>query len=157
MNESMINNWNLKCDDNSIVYFLGDFALGAQHSQIQDILERLKFKTMYFISGNHEKSFRNWYRRYCDGALTLKDKEVVLRPDLEEIKIGEQHISLCHYPLAEWNGSFYGSWMLHGHSHGNHKRGRPESQDGKILDVGVDCHKMAPVSLEEIGTIMENK
>ena len=45
------------------------------------------------------------------------------------------YIVMCHYPLAIWDKSHRGSYMLHGHSHGGYN---PEF--GRILDVGIDNH-----------------
>lgn len=43
-------------------------------------------------------------------------------------------VMVCHYPMASWDRSHYGSWHLHGHSHG----GMPPIP-GR-LDVGWDVH-----------------
>ena len=46
-------------------------------------------------------------------------------------------ITLCHYPLHEWDRGHYGALMFHGHSHGN----LPDDclgDDKKFLDIGVD-------------------
>jgi calcineurin-like phosphoesterase family protein len=60
-------------------------------------------------------------------------------------------IVLCHYPFAEWDRKHYGSWHLHGHSHGNYHG------QGLIYDVGVDTNNFTPVSLEQITEIMARK
>ena len=67
-----------------------------------------------------------------------------------------QRVCLFHYPILEWNGAFRGSWMLHGHTHGNLQY--PESLlDKKIIDVGVDCWNQYPVSFEELLEVMKNR
>ena len=60
-------------------------------------------------------------------------------------------IVLCHYPLAQWDRKHYGSWHLHGHSHGTYKTG------GKIMDIGVDCNDFYPFSIEQISSAMESR
>ena len=60
---------------------------------------------------------------------------------------------VSHYPILEWQNSFHGSYMLHGHSHANH----PESF-WRRLDIGIDNHpQMAPWSLEEIHAKLGSK
>ena len=59
---------------------------------------------------------------------------------------------MCHYPILEWNRCHHGSWMLHGHCHGN-----LGPSEFKRLDVGVDCHNMELLSLDDISTIMKDK
>ena len=66
-----------------------------------------------------------------------------------EDSAGTSHtITLSHYPLAEWEAGHHGAWHLHGHSHGQHRG------PGSKLDVGVDCHDYAPVSLDELGALV---
>lgn len=40
---------------------------------------------------------------------------------------------MCHYPIMSWDRQRYGSWHLHGHSHGNLSESK-----GLMLDVGID-------------------
>ncbi len=74
---------------------------------------------------------------------------------LEVPELGENDrslaITLCHYPLAEWDRKHYGAWDLHSHSHGNY------SGEGKVLDIGVDCMNFYPTSLKEITRVMAKK
>jgi calcineurin-like phosphoesterase family protein len=150
----LIENWNKTCDENSTVFFLGDFALRIGKNDIDKILCSLNFKDLYFIPGNHEKSFKNWYYNKLNKAIL----RVHLLNTYEEINIENQFIVLCHYPLQSWRGSKYGSWHLHGHEHGGLEQSRPESScDRKILDVGVDCHKYSPVSYQEIKKTMNSR
>lgn len=151
MNEALIENWNKKVSKQDIVYFLGDFALGLTFTQVDFIISRLNFNTLYFLPGNHEKSFRNWFQK-------AKPNNVKMLPGLQEKIIDGQTIVMTHYPMASWNKMRYGSWNLCGHTHGNYEPSIPSClTGGKILDVGVDCHDYAPVSLDEIHDIMKNK
>ena len=60
-------------------------------------------------------------------------------------------MTLCHFSMRVWPKSHYDSWNLYGHSH-NCLPG-----EGKSMDVGVDAHGFAPVSFEEVKTIMEQR
>jgi len=68
--------------------------------------------------------------------------------NLKEIKIGNQDIILCHYPLRIWNKKHYGSWHFYGHEH-NTLPGI-----GKSIDVGVDAHNFKPISFTQLKEIM---
>jgi len=46
--------------------------------------------------------------------------------------------------MRVWNKAHCGAIHLYGHSHG------ALLGIGRSLDVGVDCHKFCPISLEEI-------
>jgi len=67
--------------------------------------------------------------------------------ELPEYSNGQhpQALVLCHYPLARWDRSHYGSWHLHGHCHGNY-----HALDGFIFDVGVDNCNFEPISLGDV-------
>ena len=68
----------------------------------------------------------------------------------------EQHIVLCHYPLAKWNKSHHGSWNLHGHCHGD-MNDFEKDQCALRLDVGTDCFNYTPISYEQVKAIMKQK
>ena len=59
---------------------------------------------------------------------------------------------MSHYPMMAWNRHHDGSIMLHGHCHGS----MTYPFTGRILDVGVDVHKLAPISIDYILQNMEN-
>jgi calcineurin-like phosphoesterase family protein len=104
---------------------------------------------IHLIRGNHDKMIR--------GALAIM---FVTVSDYKRIKVAfidgpksRQAIVLCHYAYRTWHGSGRGTWNLHGHSHGN-----LESIDTMLqLDVGVDCHNYAPVSLDEVKAFMTKR
>ena len=58
--------------------------------------------------------------------------------------IDGQFVVVCHYALRTWERAHYGSWNLHGHSHGTLE------PVGKQMDVGVDSHHFRPVSFEVV-------
>lgn len=143
MNLGMIERWNARVTNDDIVYFLGDFAF-AGTAKSKEIFDRLKgYK--HLITGNHD---------YGAGRKlaweTVRDYALI-RPHIEyqndegELKQVEHPVILCHFPFISWDGMAHGSWHLHGHCHGSLK------DTGALrLDVGVDCHDYAPISLPEI-------
>lgn len=96
------------------------------------------------ICGNHDhwilEKERVWYKE-----ATLETAE------------GNRHkVRMSHFPFAHWADQRWGSFMLHGHSHGHYQGA------GKILDVGLDsAHKIlgahVPFSFDEIASFMSTR
>lgn len=139
MTEHIIENWNAIVGRGDIVFHLGDFSLSCgkrDSGAIDKTLGRLKGQK-WLIVGNHDREevIKNprWHKVTPYHELKTMSGQDRLR------------IVLCHYPMRSWNQMHYGSWMLHGHCHGN----LPKSP-GKIVDVGVDCWEYRPVSLDTL-------
>ncbi len=122
MNEVIIDNWNKQVKPTDIVYHLGDFAFTNATNAIE-LLRRLNGKVI-LISGNHDhKIIKNE---------EFKSLLYNLEFSYHETVIDKINVIMCHYPLRSWNGMSYGSFHLHGHTHGKCQ------QPGKSLDVGID-------------------
>lgn len=151
MDEAMVANWNAVVGDHEDVYHLGDFAFYKKVERVLAVLCRLRGRK-HLIFGNHDKTHRRDER-------FLKLWETTR--DFAEIKIADptahdgksRRIVLCHYAMLVWNKSHYGTWQLHGHSHGTLQ----DDPRALRLDVGVDCWGMAPVSYEVLRERMSKK
>ena len=143
MDEAMIERWNEVVGHDDLVYHLGDFTLGNK-SMARSYFRRLRGQIRVLSNPWHHD--KRWLGRECCGMSGTVEymKSIAI---LEYVP----PIIMCHYPFAHWDREHYGSWHLHGHSHGKH------IAPGKILDVGVDCHRFCPVSLGEVTKIMEEK
>lgn len=156
MNEAMIESWNVLVQPRDTIYHLGDFTL-ENPIQACQILRRLNGK-IKIVPGGHD----HWidgpfdFQPPFEGKIGLPEHVEIL-PPLVSIKVpkiesglgerGSHIVCLCHYPMRTWDRSHYGSWHLHGHSHG--KLG---IVTGKYsFDVGVDCWQFDPVSLRQVG------
>ena len=142
MNDTIIKKWNDKVSSKDDVYILGDMFWGMNEFQIQSYMDKLKGHK-HLIIGNHDKI--NEYVK------SNRFKEIVQYKELEMDNTG---VILTHYPLAEWDGFYYGTYHLYGHVHGTFnlaeftlKRERP---NGNCWDVGVDNNNFEPVTFEEI-------
>lgn len=141
MNDTIINNWNAVVQPNDYVYHLGDFAFWRSHGLTPRDYRRRLNGHIHFIRGNHDKGIEQfadcfeWIKDYC------------------RITVGEQTIVLSHYSMRVWDKSHRGSWMLYGHSHGT----LPDDPNARSIDVGVDCHNFTPVSIADLGRIMNRK
>ena len=151
MNEAMIAEWNSKVKPDDIVYHTGDFSFAKKVSKTLDIINRLNGR-IFLIKGNHDYSSFIKAIRNMDKFIDIRDlyKLKVKDPDTPS---GTQEIILCHYALEVWEHSHYGSWHLHGHSHGT----LPDNFDKMRLDIGVDNHDMKILSYEDVKVAMFRK
>ena len=138
MDAELIERWNKRVKPGDLVYHLGDFALVRNPAEIKTYVRQLRGQ-IHLILGNHDQ-------KRLKGLVGFAD----VTP-YKEITVGEQKIILLHYAMKVWNKSHFGSWQLHGHSHGS----LPRDFERKQLDVGVDVWNYAPISFEEVAKEME--
>ena len=139
MNEGLIERWNERVSKGDHVYHLGDFSLTSK-KEPHDVFFRLNGR-IHLVRGNHDKVIKGWLQ---DQFEWVKDYHEMKGP-------GDVKIVLCHYGFMVWNKSHYGSWHLHGHSHGNLQN----PNEVRRLDVGVDTHDYYPYSMDEVEEIMD--
>lgn len=132
--EHLIQAWNSRVGKGDRVYVLGDFCWRGDATPI---MNRLKGQ-MFLIRGNHDLRSLRKHTRW-----------VSVR-GWKEIKVEDQHIIMCHFPLATWPGSKRGVWMLHGHVHNGIGHDKLPIVPWRF-DVGVDGHpEYAPWGFEEL-------
>lgn len=136
MDEALINNYNSVVDANDKVWFIGDVFF-CDAGRAKEILNCLKGRK-HLILGNHDKMLRN--------QKPVQQMFEQVYPDLHEESIDGIKVVMCHYPLLTWNKAHYGSFMLHGHAHGNTKY----PFKGRIMDVGVDANDYRPIDWDAI-------
>ena len=149
MDDEMIDRWNSVIGGDDLIFHLGDFTLGKDAQQYFSRLHgRIK------ILSNIWHHDRRWLPKNFGNSNmnSLTGHPITI---LSPLYVHKHHdvppIVLCHYPFSVWDRKHYGSWHLHAHSHGKH------IADGFIMDVGVDCHDFAPISLENVEAYMLNK
>ena len=130
MDVEMIKRWNEVISDDDIVYHLGDFTLG---NDIHKFLRRLR-GNIHFVTLDFHHDTR-W----------IKDNPDVTSNPILFIKVEDVNIMLCHYPIAVWERSHYGSWHLYGHVHR-----KDFILPGFTMNIGVDHHNFYPVSLDKV-------
>ena len=84
---------------------------------------------------------------------------------MKDIKIGNQPITLNHYPMYVWNKSHYGAWNLHGHIHSDdstykkleaiHLNNSAFMRTGKILNVNIELWDFKPLSFDQLAEEMK--
>ncbi|SCW80339.1 Calcineurin-like phosphoesterase superfamily protein [Paenibacillus tianmuensis] len=145
MHRKLIQKWNQKVSYTDEVYILGDVTMKggmvANH-----YLTQLN-GTKYLIKGNHDN--------FVDDE-PFDQSHFVWIKDYFELKHGNHHFILFHYPILEWHKQRHGSIQLHGHIHSNISYNLEMLEQGiKRYDVGVDANLYAPVSMEEILKTLE--
>ena len=140
MDETLIRNWNAKVTNGDTVYILGDFCYKGGRAT-KWYLQQLKGRKVLIV-GNH------------DGK-TLQDSETMkyfedARP-MMHVTDGDKQICLCHFPIAEWNGYYHGSWHIYGHIH-NRKNETYEFMRTreKALNAGCMINNYAPATFSEL-------
>lgn len=130
--DCIIEAWRSRVKSGDRIYVCGDFNFRKEN-----ILHKLP-GDKHLIRGNHD-------RKIHDGWSSVADiRNVKIKDD--NAPRGKQYIVLCHFPMLSWNKMHYGSWMLHGHCHGNLL-----DSDCKRLDVGVDTRDdWSPWSYDEV-------
>lgn len=131
MEEGLIACHNKMVGDKDIVIHAGDFCL-SRGKYAWKIVERLN-GTHIFLRGSHDYWLPKKHPTRWEGI------------------IEGQYVVIDHYAMRTWARSHYGSWQLHGHSHGK----LPPM--GKQLDIGVDTNHYYPYSWTDIVYIMENQ
>ena len=142
MNELIVDIWNKTVKPNDRVDILGDFSF-AKWDKTLNVLNRLNGK-LYLTIGNHD----HWINPVTSAFFQDDHKHMRIE------KFDGKYIVMCHYPIARWDRMGYGSYHLHGHSHGNY------TAEGRILDVGIDARPQKDMGLwhwDEIVNHMESK
>lgn len=142
MDGAIVERWNEAVGDGDEVWHLGDFTLRGR-GFAAEIFSRLRGRIRVLgYPWHHDK---HWLRG-SSPLVSASGHPVSIEPPLVVRRFDGPRlpVTLCHYPVAEWDCKHHGAWHLHGHSHGNHPA------RGKMLDVGVDVHDFRPVALEAL-------
>ena len=140
MDATLIRLWNERVTEGDDVYIVGDFAYHNNYTAIW-YLRQLKGRK-HLIIGNHDRH-------------TIQDTKamecVASVEKMARIEDQDRVVSLCHFPIAEWNGKRHGGYHVHGHIHIR----RDEvyefmSRFDKALNAGCMINGYRPVTLDEL-------
>ncbi len=140
MDSAMIRLWNQRAAKEDDVYILGDFAFRNEHPFLW-YLEQLAGRK-HLIVGNHDQKLLK------DPAAMSCFDSVECYMDLVDQK---RRVILCHYPMAEWNGFYRGSYHIYGHIH-QRTDGAYQymKQFDHALNAAACINHYIPCSLEEL-------
>jgi len=133
------------------LYLLGDVSFASKTEAETKFLSKLNGQKTLIV-GNHDKNIR---KSTYFGEITQRKNFTFSREGLNI------HIVLDHFPIASWERKVYGSWHLHGHTHGRF------INTGLSWDAGIDnkrtlntsdgeiiSHIWKPINLFEVCLIM---
>jgi len=150
MHKVIEENWNEVVKPEDIVIYLGDlsFARKDDVNFVEGMLWSLN-GTIHYVMGNHDD-----YREIP------KNKRFESVQDYLEVRIAhmvdgkrvETLFCCMHYPIYSWNKSHHGSYMIHGHCHGNLHHGEDASfyDNRRVIDVGCMLTEYKPISYLEV-------
>lgn len=131
MNEDLILQWNTLISKEDIVYNLGDFFFNLSKDKIEGILDRLNYKKMIFLVGNHDNNrVLNILRKY---NIEVKVADI--------IRVEGKELYLSHYPTLLGIRNMYN---IHGHLHSNNM------ETNYHINVGCDNILKIGISMEEL-------
>jgi len=150
MHQVIEQRWNETVNPDDIVIYLGDlsFARREDKKYVEDMLKRLNGQK-HFVLGNHDKfeEVKN-----MPNFESVQDYLEVRITHMEGDKKVETLFCCMHYPIYSWNKIHHGSYMVHGHCHGNLHHGEDASfyDNRRVIDVGCMLHDYRPVSYTQI-------
>jgi len=142
--------WNEVVTDNDIVIYLGDlsFARREDKDYVEGMMYSLK-GTIHYIMGNHDD-----YREIPKNKRfeSIQDYLEVRITHMVDGKRVETLFCCMHYPIYSWNKAHHGSYMIHGHCHGNLHHGEDASfyDNRRVIDVGCMLTDYKPISYLEV-------
>ena len=173
MNEAIVDGINSVVMPEDILFHNGDWSFGGA-DRVLEFRRKIQCKTVHLIRGNHDRHIK-LTGRHAEGFSSVSD--------YLKVDYGGIGFVMSHYPMKSWHHSYYGTWMLFGHCHGNLRQHIPtwmlkqlmeeeRWQDlraiandevvegiyphGFSMDIGVDTHpEFKPYSFEEIKAYME--
>lgn len=140
MQDQLIQKWNNKVSDEDTVYILGDFCFKMTKQDAIKILKNLKGKKI-LVKGNHDKyvgqrDFDECFEKIYDIVQITEDKLQMV---------------LCHYPIIDYAGMYYGGKMIYGHIHNKYIPHRD------MYCVSAECINYEPVTWTELEHIYAEK
>ncbi|MBO5303420.1 MAG: hydrolase [Lachnospiraceae bacterium] len=140
MEKVMINRWNVKVQPKDDVYILGDFIYRNLKPE-EWYLEQLHGKK-HLVVGNHD--YRLLQNEKAMSYFESVDKM------MHVADMGKQ-ICLCHFPIAEWNGFYHGSYHIYGHIHSDTgETYQFMKRRERALNAGCMLNNYAPATFQEI-------
>lgn len=144
MNAEMIRRWNARVKSDDTVYHLGDFAF-VSPVRAKSICEQLN-GIKHIIKGNHDRGLKQ-LEGY--GFATAMSGPVRISIDA----LGSLGIMAAHKPMSlQAVAGIYVYLCGHVHTLWLSQKG-PKLDANLTINVGVDQHNFAPISLEEIFTL----
>ena len=146
MEETIVQNWNTKINDDDVVYVLGDLVKDDDASAIQ-IFNKLKGHK-HLIVGNHDNQLLE----------VIKNSSLFETIGFIDLILDKNRkVCVCHYPLMDWMEFNRQGVLVYGHIHnktamnGNaYKLMKEFYETLPAYNCGVDVCNFEPKTLEEL-------
>ena len=140
MEKVILNNWNNKVLPNDDVYILGDVFYHYPDNKRQFIMKLSG--QLHLIIGNHDR------------GLLAESPVISLFESVDMIKRIDDNgrvVILCHYPIADWDQKYRGSYHVYGHVHSNvNETTCFMMKQERAINAGCMINGYAPRTLEEL-------
>lgn len=153
MDDELVKRWNNKVSPGDTVYVLGDLIWPSRNNEAVDILQSLNGQII-LIKGNHDRFLHNAKAKKCLAGIKDYDDIVI------ELNDGvKQRCILSHYFMPMYNGHYYGTIHLHGHSHNSEESIKEKEIASelnrlgfmnRVFNVGCMHWNYEPVTLDEM-------
>lgn len=114
MNNAIVESINACAEQDDTIICIGDWAFGSIDN-IYTFYSRLICKNIIFIPGNHDTKIKE--NRLLPNTSCQAQDLFIMYPELITINHKGTSITLCHYPLDQWENKNRGGIHIHGHSH----------------------------------------
>ena len=159
-NEGLINRWNSVCNNQTTFFHLGDFIFGLDSkTHFKSIINRLNFKTMYIMSGNHFSGWKHVFEEQKSNVWDVTDcKRVVFVPNYIEANVNGQLLIMSHYPILSFNGQSKNSICLYGHVHRNLLKNPIGAlyAEARTHEVTVE-NCPSPINMKDLKSLFKNR
>lgn len=159
-NEGLINRWNNTSTPDSTFFHLGDFMFGLDSKvNFINIINRLTFKTLYIMSGNHFSGWKHVFEEQKSNVWEVtNNKRVVFVPNYIEASVNGQMLVMSHYPILSFNYQSKNSICLYGHVHGNLIKNPIGAlySEARTYEVTVE-NSPSPINLSQLKSFFKNK
>lgn len=167
MNEDIVKQWNNAVDNDTTVFFLGDFTLGTPGSKLVDLFreyyDKLPFKHMYWIMGNHDHAIF----KKLEPVMSEFPKVTLVRDSVLLNHNGENYL-LQHYTFDDVsdkdyidsnpaalnqcdNEDIFVSYLIHGHTHEFNQTTKCKYKGSEIIQNNVNWEAYyRPVKITEL-------
>lgn len=155
MNNHIITEINSKVGKDDLLVLLGDTMMGEKN--YAEFLDSINCNNVIMLVGNHCN--RGKLNKIVEDHQFPKLKYI---GDYLELVVQGQIICCSHYPFFHWNYQIDGSFMLHGHLHGDSSEILDLIHQYKSMDVGIDSYynlfgKYSVFSLEEVRALLYDR
>lgn len=152
MDAALVSAINERVGSADVLLHLGDFGRDCEWTKPERVRllalrDRIACRQIVLVRGNLDPVGEPWF----DGMFAEIHEILTWKGWNGSTRERPLRVVACHYPLRQWQGWPNGALHLYGHVHG----GLPE--EGRSMDVGVDCWDYRPLDLAAALEMLANR